>query len=847
MNSNGFTDDKKRQIASFIIIWMILGTFIVIIIPIQTPTVKAVAHLGSCAAEDAAGMPYDIGPTGDGEVIWDPMGTHNVNEYIVEEDMTLNIPPLNYTFGNPGETKISISGRNGMHVYGRLITNSDGDWLTKTFFNNTSSIIPSMGIYFHPGSEACLVDSRFSHFEWGVLFYPGSKLISPGIQDSQFVDNVANGLQLNGVTGYTYMNNTYFDDKTPPKWTTPLDISNMYMNITNSRFLSSGPGYPQLHINNATVILDEVNFYNDNQKGNGIHIEGNSNGTVLNNVDFEDGRAGYHYIKSEGVSFLIDNTSFITSGGALSVLAKDNETTGVPSHLRVRNPTSDGWPSFYDNSFDNSTLNVTDNSTITLQWFQNVYVNDPDGNPVDNAPVWVKDGLGNPAEPSMKMTDITGWAKWITCTEKIITESSETYFNPYNASALNNTILAYANSEINMNMSKEVTITVPFNPIPNTAPWVSYIQTPSGVQSGLVNIQFILQDPDIGDDGNLSVTVRFWDPIASAWKIPTAHSTSDPTTKLKNNVLYTFVWYSDDVKDFPNKYSTDVKIRITPSDRVDVGTPFETGIFTVDNLLPSILSGPFVTPTNNSAQIQWTVNRDCDAVVWYGIDDNLTMEQTGTTGSTSQTVTLTDLFPGRKYSFVINSTTSVGIKNSSYPTTYTFETFIYIQLKKGLNMISFAPTYKDVATELVLQSISGQYDYVQWYDASDPKDPWKHYVPGKPFGNDLGHIIPEMGILIFMKNDALYIHDNIVPPTGGPPVSINLLKGWNMVGYPSAITRTVDDAMGSINYDLVQTYDAASGRWISWDGSSGDLINMELGRGYWIKVPSNQIWNVTYA
>jgi hypothetical protein len=847
MDTKGFTDDKKRQIASFISIWMIVAAFLVIIVPMQTPVAKAVNHLSSCAAEDAIGMPYDIGPVGDGEVIWDPDEDHVLySDYLIEEDMTLNIPPLNYSIANQSGHEISIvcnSFPYKFDVYGKFITNSDGNWLTKTFFNGTG-IYPFRGIYFYNGSEGRIYDSRFTYAEWGVIFFPGSKLISPGIQDSQFVNNVASGIQMNGALGYTNMDNTYFDDQTPPKWTTPMDISNMEMNITNSRFLSHGPNYPQLHINNATVSLYDVNFYNDNQAGNAIHIEGNSNGTVLNQVDFEDGKADEYYIRSDGVSFLIDNTSFVTSGGAKSVLAKDNETTGVPSHLKIRNPTSDGWPSFFDSSFDNSTLNATDNSTITLQWFQNVYVNDPDGNPIDNAPVWVKDGLGNPAEPSVKMTDLTGWANWITCSEKILTQSGVTYYNPFNTSALNNTITAFATPEINMNMSKEVTITVPFNPIPNTPPFVSYIQTPTGIESGDISIDFMLDDINTGDDGNLSINVEFWDPIAGSWKPATFGGDTD---NLYFNTLYTIIWYSNDFKDFQNKYSTDVKIRITPADRVDVGTPFETGIFTVDNLLPSLLSGPSVAPSNTTAMIQWTMDRDCDAVVWYGIDDNLTMEQTGSLGSTLQTVTLTGLSPGRKYSYVINSTTAGGIKNSSYPTIYTFETLIHIQLYKGLNMISFAPSYKDVATELVLQPISGQYDYAQWYDASDPIDPWKHYVPSKSFGNDLGMILPEMGILIFMKNDAVYIHDNMVPLSGGPALPITLLKGWNMVGYPSAITRSVDDAMGSVNYDLVQTYDATLGRWISWDGSSGDLDNMELSCGYWIHVPSDQMWNVTYA
>ena len=106
-----------------------------------------------------------------------------------------------------------------------------------------------------------------------------------------------------------------------------------------------------------------------------------------------------------------------------------------------------------------------------------------------------------------------------------------------------------------------------------------------------------------------------------------------------------------------------------------------------DILPPELTLPPIVDVTNNSAIINWTVDEPATASVWYGIDDNLTTEVTGSSGSTIQSVTLTNLEPGRIYTFVVNSTDPLNNKNYSYPTTYTFSTRVYIPLYQGWNMI----------------------------------------------------------------------------------------------------------------------------------------------------------------
>lgn len=848
MDSKGFKVGKRRQLASFIITWLIVASFVVVFIPLQTPSVRGqVLHLHSADLEDQVGMPYDTGPRGDGEVIWDVNQDHVISlDYTVEKWMTLNIPPLNYITDPKTAFEINISGPYKIDVFGKLITNSDFGW-TRTAFIGTGHN-PFDGIYFHPDSEGRIYDSLIKYSLNGVVFMPGSKLISPGVDYSDFIDNMISSLRVDGASGSTNVIRCNFDARWNP-WTTSLYVANGSLNISLTTFYSHGPDKACLYISNADVIVNPGWFRSYDNPGCCVYVEGDSNGTILSNCIFTMGNStedDNYYVRCEGSSILIKDSTFrLTKYGARSVIATEDEF-GNPAHVIIRQPTQNDFPGFWDNSFDNSTINATGDSSITLQWYMNVTVMDPDDNPIGNAPVWVIDRFGNPADPPFKITDAGGWAPRFVVTELIRYESSIINFNPFNVSALNNSIMGFANPKPSMNMSKVVKVIVPFNPVPNPPPVVSFIQTPSGIQSGPVSIQYKLEDPNPADDGNMSITIEFWNPIGGVWIPASTHPTSDPTTYLYNNTFYTFVWDSRDFKNFPDKYDTDIKVRITPYDRGGPGTPGETENFTVDNKAPEFLSDPIVTPSDTTALIEWTVDETASASVRYGLDDSIAHETTGSTGSALQSVTLTNLIPGRCYTFIIKSTDIYGNTNSSFPVKYRFETEIHIQLYEGWNMISLAPFIMDTSIETALESIAGKYEEVQWYDSSDPADPWKHYVPGKPFGNDLTDILPERGIWIHMTEDALLIHDNIVPFKDVPPTVIPLLEGWNFVGYPSVTTRAVDLALVNITYDLVQTYDTESGNWLSWDGNYGDLVNMELSRGYWIQVPFEQVWNITY-
>jgi hypothetical protein len=635
---------------------------------------------------------------------------------------------------------------------------------------------------------------------------------------------------------------------------TGLYVGDGNVNITGATFMAHGNGLSSLHVKNATVNVDQGWFSDLSNPGNSIFVEDNPapNSTTIDTCSFQDAVAGNWYLRADGAEISVDNCTFDQAGGELTAVANDN-ATGVAGNIYLINPNPSGV-------FNNDTLNATGSSSVSLLWYLDVYVNDPDGNPIVGAPVWVVDRFDTPATPPTKQTDGTGWATWFRIRELVQYDVTRVFFNPFNVSAENNSILGYTDPEPSISISMNVPVTVPFSTVPNTLPTVTFISTPVGIQSGAISIDYIVTDPNPGDDGNLSVDVYFnyTGMPPGVWIPATMHGTSDPITGLSNNTLYTFIWDSSNAKDMFNMYDTQVHIRIVPRDKSGgEGTENITFNFTVDNVPPILMGGPTTTPDDTTCLIEWTMNEPSYATVNYGLTVNedvgdITDSATDPTFSTSQAVTLTGLAPGRKYTFALESTDGGGNTYTS-PGVFFFDTEVHIQLHTGWNFISLPPELgsNDIAT--VFAPISGDFNIIRFFDALDPDDPWKNYIPAKPFGNDLEFVYPEMGLMIHMTTDANFILSTHSVPWGpnpgdkNPTTSPPLAEGWNMVGYGSVANRPVASVMGGITYDLIQTYNATSGQWESWDGSSGNLVNVEMGRGYWIHVPFGiQFWDIDY-
>lgn len=842
---------NRRKIESALLVFAIVaGTFLVFV-PISSPRAKALTHLADTAAEDWTGgpgsHPYDVNPapfivewphipgSGVDHTINHPMG------YTVLGGYTLIIPAMDNQLLAPEFTTSEIRidpPAMSIDVYGTLETRTDasgGPDITRTKFTSNSSWD---GLFFHPGSRGMIQDCKFTWHNSGLVFEPDSYMIPPGIHETEFLENGMYALRLDGVKGYTNVDSCDFDDRAFNS-AQMISIQNCMVNFTNSFAISHGEGESQMYLSNAEAYVEGFIFDGDLQPGHLVEIDNNCNTTVFDACTFQTGNVGDYYVNVSGSTPLLVNCSFNTLGGQMSVLAKD-DLFGVPAIAMVLNPTADGNPGFWDASFDNSTLSAMGASMVALQWYMNVHVSDPAGHDIINSPV----NITAPYGYEVKLTEADGWANWSVVTEFIRVGMMTMNFNPFNVSAKNWTETGYAIPEPTMDMSKEIYIIVPFSLIPNTPPWVSWILTPPGVQSGYVMIAYILEDPDETDNGSLSIEVeysmdnKFWFPA-------TQGPGGDLTFGLYRNTLYYFEW--DSLADIGPIRNETVYIRITPSDPGASGTSGQTGPFIVDNQAPILMSGPNAIATDTSVVITWTVHEPANATVWYGPEGTFILEATNNSATPLQSVEITGLEPGRRYEYIINSTDLGGNKYSSDPTSYTFETEIYIQLYEGWNMISLPPILTASPLHQVFDSIAGDWDIMQWYDPSDPADPWKvnnTYKP--PQMSDLHDYYVTMGVWIHMKTDALLVPDHDVPDAMFPGTFIHLYPGWNFVSYPSVTERTVSDAMGFIDYNLIQTYDAATGQWYSYNGSSGDLTHMNLGHGYWIHTDSDQDWLVQY-
>ena len=164
-----------------------------------------------------------------------------------------------------------------------------------------------------------------------------------------------------------------------------------------------------------------------------------------------------------------------------------------------------------------------------------------------------------------------------------------------------------------------------------------------------------------------------------------------------------------------------------------------------------------------------------------------------------------------------------------------------IPLSAGWNLISLPLVQSDTIISTVLSSIAGNWDVVWWYNASDGT--W-HST-----NDDLTDINHTMGFWIHMKTaDTLIVNGSIPNNT-----FIQLYQGWNLIGNPSFCNHAIDDILSPIatKYVAVQQYD-------SWDSGDpwkhyninkppgfNDLAYMTSGRGYWLYVKEDVVWEVS--
>ncbi|UCF08328.1 MAG: right-handed parallel beta-helix repeat-containing protein [Thermoplasmata archaeon] len=168
----------------------------------------------------------------------------------------------------------------------------------------------------------------------------------------------------------------------------------------------------------------------------------------------------------------------------------------------------------------------------------------------------------------------------------------------------------------------------------------------------------------------------------------------------------------------------------------------------------------------------------------------------------------------------------------------------YTYLPGGWNLISIPLIQSNTNLDIVLFSIRGSYDAVQWYNVTDQTDHWKTNHSSKPIElHDLHNIDHLMGFWLHISEPGgVLFNCSGAKPTENQ--AIPLYPGWNMVGYPSLDNKTRDEALNNLTFgshvDSIWTYNAAAQTW-------EEVMVVDSffpGKGYWIHATQECEWEV---
>ena len=83
---------------------------------------------------------------------------------------------------------------------------------------------------------------------------------------------------------------------------------------------------------------------------------------------------------------------------------------------------------------------------------------------------------------------------------------------------------------------------------------------------------------------------------------------------------------------------------------------------------------------------------------------------------------------------------------------------------------------------------------------------------------------------------------------GSDGIWVSLVEGWNLIGIPFIPTDAAIETMlsGVLSYvSSVKTYDGTTGGWYTYSpGRPSNLQTIEDGKGYWILMTADAVWEI---
>ncbi|MBN1186115.1 MAG: carboxypeptidase regulatory-like domain-containing protein [Bacteroidales bacterium] len=160
---------------------------------------------------------------------------------------------------------------------------------------------------------------------------------------------------------------------------------------------------------------------------------------------------------------------------------------------------------------------------------------------------------------------------------------------------------------------------------------------------------------------------------------------------------------------------------------------------------------------------------------------------------------------------------------------------VSIGISQGWNMVSFPLSMSTSSVADILSSLGGSWSKLMAYqngtwtqaDASISASFWT-----------LQNISQQLGYWLYQNsNQTLTL-------IGQPqPISLQLIKGWNLIGYPTLTTQSVESVLAPISGKWKKLLYFKNNQWSQADASLPTsfwtLTEMQSGKGYWLEMTSS--------
>jgi len=159
-----------------------------------------------------------------------------------------------------------------------------------------------------------------------------------------------------------------------------------------------------------------------------------------------------------------------------------------------------------------------------------------------------------------------------------------------------------------------------------------------------------------------------------------------------------------------------------------------------------------------------------------------------------------------------------------------------MRLYTGWNLISFPMEPGNPDIQHVFGPLLAHIKVIWSYDGT-----WHVYDPESPGFNDLSEIHADRGYWVFVTQSKTVCN------LGQDFHTIQLSKGWNLVGFPSKVRISASEALSSITGKVISVWVFDGGEWEVYDPKNpelSDLQFMEPGHGYWINAMDDGTWTL---